>query len=145
MRLPDPLISTPRSRHQYALSLCESKSLSGPGPLPDPSTGDVRKQVIKRARAVPGPSTGDVRKRITKRARAVPWPARSNPVIAARSRKAAGQPHFAPIKKEPRQGGGVVYRSLACVEECRFFCSRDTVLEVRNPALNPARAFFVFV
>src|SRR5215469_16674194 len=126
MRLPDPLISTPRSRHQYALSLCESKSLSGPGPLPDPSTGDVRK-------------------RITKRARAVPWPARSNPVIAARSRKAAGQPHFAPIKKEPRQGGGVVYRSLACVEECRFFCSRDTVLEVRNPALNPARAFFVFV
>ena len=69
---------------------------------------------------------GAVRKQVSKRARAAPWPARSNEK-----------------QKKPRRRAGF-YRSLACVEECRSFSSRDTVLEVRHPALSPARAFFVF-
>jgi hypothetical protein len=36
-------------------------------------------------------------------------------------------PLFAPIKKTPLEAG--FYWSLACVEECRSFSSRDTVLE----------------
>jgi hypothetical protein len=41
------------------------------------------------------------------------------------------------IKRTP-PGAGLVYRSLACVEESRFSSlTKDTVLEVRDPAIGP--------
>src|SRR5690348_964079 len=131
-----PLAARESCRHRALLpATCESKPVSGPGPSLAREANPCQKAGCVQNRLERSATSG---------APALDGPEGARPRRGRTTRQDSRTLRRRDAKKKNPAGGGVVYWSLACVEECRSFSSRGHGAGLRDPALVPARAFFVF-